>query len=343
LARILYGLGQYAMLRGGYRAAHRIGERILRLIKGTRAPEALLLGHGLTGFALAYRGEFTEALDHLRKSLAQYDQPPASLATGMDIGAMCHCYVALVLWMLGDQDESMDEMGKALELADELAHPHTLTATLAHTAGLHLLRREPQQAKTYAEKAVALCMDYEFPHWRALSEIVRGWALSHLGQPVKGVDDVQHGLDTLASLEVNLNPYTLALLAESYGRAGQVAEGLSAADQALTDAAESGLRAFESMALRIKGDLLQAQGASPDEAVACYQAAIDTAEAQGGQALRLQAALHLSRLWQHQGRRDAARRVLAAAYQVFEEGIDAPDLQAARALLDKLGAGRGNA
>jgi predicted ATPase len=50
----------------------------------------------------------------------------------------------------------------------------------------------------------------------------------------------------------------------------------------------------------------------------------------------LRAALSLCRLWQCQGKRAAARELLAPIYGWFTEGFDTPDLQDARALLEEL-------
>jgi predicted ATPase len=47
--------------------------------------------------------------------------------------------------------------------------------------------------------------------------------------------------------------------------------------------------------------------------------------------------MSLSRLWQGQGKRAAARELLAPIYDWFTEGFDTPDLQEARALLATLG------
>ena len=47
--------------------------------------------------------------------------------------------------------------------------------------------------------------------------------------------------------------------------------------------------------------------------------------------------MSLSRLWQQQGKRDAARELLAPIYHWFTEGFDTADLQEAKVLLDELG------
>jgi predicted ATPase len=50
----------------------------------------------------------------------------------------------------------------------------------------------------------------------------------------------------------------------------------------------------------------------------------------------LRTALSLSRLWQQQGKRAAARQVLAPIYGWFTEGFDTPDLREAEVLQEAL-------
>ena len=50
----------------------------------------------------------------------------------------------------------------------------------------------------------------------------------------------------------------------------------------------------------------------------------------------LRAALSLSRLWQQQGKRAAARLLLGEVYGWFTEGFETADLQEARVLLEEL-------
>jgi predicted ATPase len=60
------------------------------------------------------------------------------------------------------------------------------------------------------------------------------------------------------------------------------------------------------------------------------------AHQQQAKSLELRAAVSLSRLWQHQGKRVEARALLAPTYGWFTEGFDTADLQEARALLEAL-------
>ena len=335
LVPVLYGLGQYAMLQGNWETTHRLGERALCLAERSGASGDLLLSHSLLGFALSYMGQLALALHHLQLSLEQYAQEPSPSSTGTDLGVLSHCYAAMMRWILGYPAHSLEEMKRALNLARALSHPHTLAAALNHAAGLHLLRREPERTEAQLERAIAICTEYEFPYWLGLAQILRGWALAQRGEAPEGLVEAQRGLDTLTALGVNLNPYTHTLLAEAYGLAGEIALGLRAVDEALVDATESGMRAFESMTWRVRGDLLQLQGAAADEIASSYRQAIEIAREQGARSFELQATLRLCRLWRRE-RPGETCRMLAELYATFTEGHDAPDLQAARALLEDL-------
>ena len=87
----------------------------------------------------------------------------------------------------------------------------------------------------------------------------------------------------------------------------------------------------------IKGEWLLLL-ACPDvhQAARCFQQALAVARLQQAKPLELRAAMSLSRLWQRQGKRDAARQLLAHVYGWFTEGFATADLQEAKALLDTL-------
>jgi predicted ATPase len=68
-----------------------------------------------------------------------------------------------------------------------------------------------------------------------------------------------------------------------------------------------------------------------------FSAGLAVARRQQAKSLELRATISLSRLWQQQGKHDAARQVLAEVYNWFTEGFDTADLQEAKALLAELG------
>ena len=62
------------------------------------------------------------------------------------------------------------------------------------------------------------------------------------------------------------------------------------------------------------------------------------AQQQSAKFWELRAAVSLARLWREQGKRDAARDLLAPVYNWFTEGFDTLDLKEAKALLEELAA-----
>jgi predicted ATPase len=67
-----------------------------------------------------------------------------------------------------------------------------------------------------------------------------------------------------------------------------------------------------------------------------FQKAIEVAQKQQAKSLELRAVMSLSRLWQRQGKKEEARRMLVEIYNWFTEGFETKDLQEARALLEEL-------
>jgi predicted ATPase len=68
----------------------------------------------------------------------------------------------------------------------------------------------------------------------------------------------------------------------------------------------------------------------------CSLKAIEIARRQQAKSLELRAVMSLSRLWQQQGKKEAARQMLAEIYGWFTEGFDTADLKEAKALLHEL-------
>ena len=98
-------------------------------------------------------------------------------------------------------------------------------------------------------------------------------------------------------------------------------------------------RHYEAELHRLKGLVaLQSPGAIQHaEAEGHFLKAIEIAQQQQAKSLELRAVMSLGRLWQQQGKVEAARKQLAAVYDWFTEGFDTKDLQDAKALLEELG------
>ena len=159
--------------------------------------------------------------------------------------------------------------------------------------------------------------------------------MSAQGRAAEGRQQICQGMAAWRATGAELTrPWYLAQLAEAYWQAGQVQEGLTVLTEALTLVHTTEERWWEAELHRLQGELLLACSAEHTAAAeVCYQHALDMARCQQARSLELRAAMSLSRLWQRQGKREAAHQLLADVYQWFTEGFDTADLREARALL----------
>jgi predicted ATPase len=258
----------------------------------------------------------------------------------------CLSYAAWILWLLGYPDQALARSQEAVALAEGLSHPFSLALALGSAALCHLFRREEQVARERAEAVVRLSTEQGFPFWLAWGTIVRSWALSEQGQVEEGMAQMQQGLAAFRAMGVELfRPHYLALLAEAYGKDRRPEEGRAVLAEALAAVDKTGMRYTEAELYRVQGEQtlqkLQAHtqhrtSSLHSEAEACLHKAIEMARQQRAKSWELRAVMSLSRLWQSQGKKEAARQMLAEIYGWFTEGFDTQDLQEAKALLAEL-------
>ena len=96
--------------------------------------------------------------------------------------------------------------------------------------------------------------------WLGQGSIQQGWARSEQGQGEEGISQIRQSLAFRQAVRAGIHQsYYLTLLAESYGRAGQVEEGLATVAEALQLVEKNEERFYEAEVYRIKGELLLAQ------------------------------------------------------------------------------------
>jgi predicted ATPase len=345
LVPVLVGLWRFYLSRGEHQTARALAEQLLQLADSVQDPALLLEVHRPLGQTLFYLGEFAPARAHLEQAIALYDpQRHRShvFRYGHDAGVACLCHVIEVLWCLGAPDAALQRGHKALTLARELSHAHSLAFPLFYTAMLHQFRREGSAVQEWVEATITLSTEQGFPFWLAMATILQGWVLAEQGEEEAGIAQMRQGLSSYQAMGSELfRPYFLALLAMVYGKVGQAEHGLTALAEALAIVERTGERWWEAELYRVRGEVFLQQAAgrgqqAEEEAETCFQQALDVARRQEAKSLELRAAMSLARLWQQQGKRVAARELLAPVYGWFTEGFDTADLQEAKALLAAL-------
>jgi predicted ATPase len=188
----------------------------------------------------------------------------------------------------------------------------------------------------HLEETLALTTEHEFPFYLSLVRAFRGRSLVVAGQAQEGLALLTQGLAELRAIGgVNNTPMLLTWLAEAYALLGQPAEARNCLAEAARIVETIEERIFEGELHRVPGDLLAASGDLAG-AEQHYCEAIAVAERQSARLFQLRSSTSLARLWHDQGRRAEAHDLLAPIYGWFTEGLDAPVLKQAKALLDEL-------
>jgi class 3 adenylate cyclase/predicted ATPase len=341
LVPVLYGLWRFYVLRPQLHTACELAETLLHLAQRTDDPALAVIAHYALGTTWLWRGALPAARQHLEDGIARYTPDQHRMPVfrmGHDPGLACRAFAAWTLWLLGYPSQALACLHEASALVHALAHPFSLAFARCRAAFVFQLFRDVPAVHEQAEAAVVLSTAQGFQPWAALGTSLRGWALAMQGQGEAGMAQVRQGITAYRATGAALHvPYFCTLLADVSDHLGHVEDGLQALAEAHTLVEQHEERWWEAEVCRLRGVLLLRQTmAQQKEAEACFQRALDVARRQEAKSLELRAAMSLSRLWQHQGKRAEARELLAPIYGWFTEGFDTADLQEAKALLEAL-------
>jgi predicted ATPase len=318
LFTVLWRLWAFYFNRGELQTTREQAEQMMRLAQSAQDRYLLSVAHACTGCILYWLGELTSARPHLEQVIALYDpqKHPRSAVGTADPRVECLSYTALTLLALGYPDQALKRSHEALALAAGLSHPFSLAIALGFAAFFHLLRREEQLARERAETVITLSTEQGFPLWLAFGTMVRGWELADQGQVKEGIAQMQQSLAAFRAMGTEIvRTVLLPLLAEAYGKVGQVEEGLAMLAEVLALGDKTGMPWCEAERYRLAGELSlqigeRERGRKGEEKVApsptlpfalyspeaCFLKAIEIARKQQAKSLELRAVMSLSRL-----------------------------------------------
>jgi predicted ATPase/DNA-binding winged helix-turn-helix (wHTH) protein len=339
--RTLWALWSFRTSRGQQCLALTLAQRFHSVAAQRFDPSDHLIGQQMIGISQHYLGDLTGARRHLEHVLAQDVAPAERLQIArfeLDQWATGRVYLARILWLLGFPDQASHTAESGVAQARATDHAISLGHALAFGAcPIALFTGDLAAADRYVDMLLEHSTQHALARWRAVGR-------SHQAVLVIKRGDLSTGLRLLNAAFADpgaagsIPRLFASLMAESLGRAGQVAEGLAAIEEAIIRSERGEERWATAELLRIKGELLLSRGASGAAASAeCYfQQALDWARRQGALSWELRAATSLGRLLRDQGRSADAKALLQPVYDRFTEGFETTDLKTAKAFLDSL-------
>jgi class 3 adenylate cyclase/DNA-binding SARP family transcriptional activator/predicted ATPase len=333
---VLYGQYVYHLLRGPLFLARALAADFLKQGEDGADIGMTGMGHRLSGLPCFYFGEFVASRAHLEQALSRIDPAHRALSFFLNDPLIPLLnYLSFDLFCLGYFDQARFRSESAIEEASKVDRPFALVTALSGACKVDWATRSREELLARTDALIAVADEHGFPWYRS-GTVYRGWALVGSGQTEEGIALLRTGVAAFrATGAVTEMPSFLTLLADAEGLAKQRDEGLEHLAEAERLMAETEERWAEAELHRVRGELLRA-GRDPTGAERSFSQAIDIARQQSAKFWELRAAISLAGLWREQGKRDAARDLLASTYGWFTEGFDTPILKEAKALLDTL-------
>ena len=340
--RALWGLWHCHTASGRLNVALALAQRFCSLAASRFHPTDRLIGERLLGVSQHYLGDQPSARRHIERVLEGYVTPHHRshiIRFQSDQRVMARAFLAWILWLQGFPDQAMRAAQSNIEEARATNHAVSLCSALAWAAcPIALLVGDLAVAEHYVGILLDHSIRHALAHWGAYGRCHQGALVIKRGDVVTGLRLLRAGMDELGEAESPILRLIAFLMAEALGRAGQIADGLAAVEEALAWTEQTEERWLMAELLRIKGELLLLQGAPAAAAAAedHFRQALDWACRQGALSWELRSATSLARLLRHRDRVEEARDLLSLVYGRFTEGFGTADLQTARRFLVEL-------
>jgi class 3 adenylate cyclase len=311
---------------------------LFELSRGTGDAQALLWArraHGSANFLLGRfehtRADMQFAIDAYRKIGSKAEDPRMA----RDPRVSTYTLFGICLTALGYLDGGAAMSWEGLAYAERRNHVVSLATGLRRVCVQRIMQRNKPDVADLSDRLLALNAEHETFVGTREGVIFRGWAQLHGNRDAELFNQVESAIEELhARKHWVLLPFFMSSIAEVMGDNGDRAAAARLLDHAAELVDRTGERWCEPEIIRLKARLSVKDA---EEASALLQSSVAKAREQSAKLWELRAARDLAELLDGQGKREAALKLLAPVYGWFTEGLDSPDLVAARRLLADMG------
>ncbi len=333
----LWGVWVFHHVRGQTSRACDIAEHVESVAIASGDRTARLVAAMMLGQMYSYSAEFDRSVRHLGKARALYlpsqDRALISLYS-TDLLLAIEVHESHVRWMQGDPDQATAHYERALENAQSLDHPYSLSWALVWGAMVYLLAGDTATLRARVTRGLSLAREFGFAYTEAIGTLAWGWSEADRGKREHGITEMQRGLIAFRATGAEIVvPFFKTLIAEQMGHVGRVGDGLSLLDEAEAQVEEWGERWQAADIHRTRGVLLASDPSTTPAAIASLERAIHLARAQHARGWELRATLALARVLRAEQRDAEGCARLNAVVQHFDPDTQAREVRDARAHL----------
>ncbi|MGH7772993.1 MAG: tetratricopeptide repeat protein, partial [Candidatus Binatia bacterium] len=273
------------------------------------------------GWAYYYLGNYPKAVEAQGRNLVPLDNPVVRERFGA-IGlpfANSRTVLALALAERGEFIEAIARCTEAIQIAEAVGHPFSVTMTHQRMGLLHLRRGDLHQATLTLEHGLEVCRGLDNPLlFHAVSSTL-GYAYALSGRSADAIPLLEEAVERpiLTAVQEAQSLRTI-WLSEAYLLAGREADARAAAQRALGLARQHKERGHEAYTLRLLGEIAAREDPPIiKEAEDHYRQALALAEELGMRPLIAHCHVGLGKLNRRIGNRQQVEEHLTAATTMF--------------------------
>ena len=293
--------------------------------------------NGITTF---YRGDMEASLSWLDQVLALYWPAQHDVLIQSYSDDLALFALAQLEWLetlRGDVGAAKVREEKALDLAEQLKDPMSMTRSLVFAMMHHHDLRDIDGTKAMADRALKLAGEHVFPFWSALAQCGRGWVMAAEGDHTAGIEMIEQGLSFFPLIDQKLPlTYWNGYLIEALMKADEPKRASKLVDETLKLSRSNVDSFFEPALQRCKG-ILQLRNEDLDKAQTSFRKARDLAFKQGTHLLEHRAAISLAELMDKTKMAEKAKAVLLETRQRSPISESTRENGEAEAILARIG------
>ena len=267
-----------------------VAREFLDLADRHNDPAALVLGETCSGCLAFFRGDLSQAREHLNRALAARPRLPTPTALAdLQFPSTALIYLAWTEMLMGETTRARSLLSEAVEeVADGTAFSQSLT--LANASLVCQTGRDLERLRRFLRRLKTLADDRGIPYWLNLVGFHQGYFSTMDGAESDGLTRMLQAIEIFRSNAVEIEiPFYLSLYAERLTAVGRMREALGALDEAVARIERTGEGWCLPEILRLRACV--SRDRRPIEAAADLNRARALAAAQGAQLWQLRIAL----------------------------------------------------
>jgi tetratricopeptide (TPR) repeat protein len=323
LARVNVYIATRLSAQGEHEQAVPACERAIAMARTLDDYGLEVLATNLLGFVYYHLGNYPKVVEALRRNLVPLDSPVLGErfgGTGLPF-AHSRASLALALAERGEFIEAVARGTEAVQIAEAVGHPYSVTMMYRGMGYLHLRRGDLQQATLALEHALEVCQGVDSPPLFHSVSSYLGYAYALSARSAEAIPLMEEAVErpVMAGSLEGQSSRTIRL-SEGYLLAGREADARAAAPRALGLARRHKERGYEAYTLRLLGEIATREDPfDTGKAENHYRQALALAEQLGMCPLIAHCHVGLGKLYRRAGNYEKAKTHLANGVAMMRE------------------------